>query len=168
MPAPDRAGPAGSARSRPRRWSRRALLGAAGTVGAAGALAGCSWFDDEPPPPPDPLEPLLASTRALAAWYDATLAAHPQLADQLRPPYEAHLAHETALLELIGRPELASASPPPAGTAPLEPEAALEALREAERDGQDEATQACLAAPPERAALLGSIAAARATHAAVL
>jgi hypothetical protein len=152
-------------------WSRRTVLGAAGTVGAAGALAGCSsWFADDPPPPPDPLEPLLAATRALAARYDAVLAAYPALAGGLRPLHETHLAHEVALVEAIGRPGLATASPgsgtwtPPVG----DRDDALAALRDAERDAQSAAAEACLAAPPERAALLGSIAAALATHAEVL
>jgi hypothetical protein len=149
-------------------WSRRAVLGAAGVIGAAGTLSGCSWFEDDPPPPPDPLEPLLAATRVLAARYEAALAAHPELADRLRPLHEAHRAHESALVELIGRPELASASPPPASPAPADPEETLAALRDAERDEQDQATRECLAAPAERAGLLGSIAAARATHREVL
>jgi len=149
------------------------VLGAAGGVGAAGALSGCSWFDrPDPPPPPDPLEPLLASTRTLAARYDAVLAAFPELAARLRPLHEAHLAHEAALLQVIGRPELATASPgtgswaPPPGGA--EPEDTVAVLRDAEQEGYAEAGEFCLAAPPERAALLGSIAAARATHAEVL
>lgn len=162
----------GTAGGRHRGWSRRAVLGAAGAA-AAGVLPGCSWFDRSgPPPPPDPLEPLLAATRALAARYDSVLTAFPQLAARLRPLREAHAAHQAALLQVIGRPELASASPgtgnwsAPAGGA--EPAAALAVLRDAELTGQAEATAACLAAPPERAALLGSIAAARATHAEVL
>jgi hypothetical protein len=144
-------------------------LGAAG----AAAVSGCSWFDrSAPPPPPDPLEPLLAATRALASRYDAVLAGHPGLAGLLRPLRETHLAHEATLLEVIGRPELATPSPragswaAPAGDA--DPEQAVARLRDAERDALVEATEACLAAPPERAALLGSIAAARATHAEVL
>jgi hypothetical protein len=147
------------------------VLGAAGGVGAAGVLSGCSWLDrSDPPPPPDPLEPQLAATRALAARYDAALTAFPELAARLRPLHEAHLAHAAALLRVIGRPELASASPgnwtPPAGG--TEPADALAVLRDAEQAAQAEATAVCLAAPPERAALLGSIAAARATHAEVL
>jgi hypothetical protein len=150
-------------------WSRRAVLGAAGTVGAAGALAGCSWFAEDPPPPPDPLEPLLAATRTLAARYAAALAAHPDLADRLAPLHEAHLAHETALVTLIGRPELATASPSAQPVAPpADPDGVLAALRDAEQEGQDEAGRACLSAEPARAELLGSIAAARATHAEVL
>jgi hypothetical protein len=146
-----------------------------GAAAAVGALSGCSWLGPEPPepPPPDPLEPLLATTRALLARYDAVLAAHPDLTGRLRPLYEAHAAHESALVDVIGRPELASPAAgagswaPPAGEL-AEPDQALAVLREAERDGQAEAAQACLAAPPERAALLGSITAARATHAEVL
>ncbi|MPZ25649.1 MAG: hypothetical protein GEV12_04180 [Micromonosporaceae bacterium] len=156
----------------------------------AGAVSGCAWFDTDPPPPPppDPLEPLLAATRALAARYAAALASHPELSDQLAPLHEAHLAHATALVELIGRPELASptAGPggwsPPLGGSPAgpgngspspggpdePPEDLLAGLREAELTAREEATAACLAAPPERAAVLGSITAARATHAEVL
>jgi hypothetical protein len=146
-----------------------------GVAAAAGALSGCSWLGSDPPepPPPDPLEPLLSATRALRARYAAVLAAHPDLTGRLRPLDDAHAAHESALVDLIGRPELASPSTgtgswaPPAGEV-ADPDQALAMLRDAERDGQAEAAQACLSAPPERAALLGSITAARATHAEVL
>jgi hypothetical protein len=161
-------------------WTRRAVLAAGAGVAVAGPVTGCTWWrpDPQPPPPPDPLEPLLAGTRALAGRYDRTLAAHPELAGRLRPLHQAHLAHEGALLATIGRPELASPSPPPAtGTwsPPLagrgiatDPVDAIGELREAERNGRREAAQACLAGPPERAALLGSITAARASHAEAL
>lgn len=161
-------------------WTRRAVL-ATGGVAMAGAAAGCAWFDsDPPPPPPDPLEPLLAGTRALVERYAAGIAAHPDLADRLAPVHEAHLAHVTALVQLIGRPELASPSTgpggwsPPLGATPATPEPSpspedlLAGLREAEAAAGEEATAACLAAPPDRAAVLGSITAARATHAEVL
>jgi hypothetical protein len=141
-----------------------------------GAVSGCSWLQSSPaaPPPPDPLEPLLGSTRMLVAGYAAALAAHPDLADRLGDPHQAHLAHETALLEVINRPELVSPSPggaawvPPPEAVATTPDDAIAALRDAERDGRDEAVQACLSASPERAPLLGSIAAARATHVEVL
>jgi hypothetical protein len=113
---------------------------------------------------------MLAATRTLAGRYEAVLAAHPALGGRLRPLRETHLAHEAALVEMIGRPELATASPgsgtwtPPVG----ERDDAVAGLRDAERDAEAEAAEACLAAPPERAALLGSITAARATHAGVL
>jgi hypothetical protein len=146
------------------RWTRRAVL--AGVV----ALSGCSWLEREPdePTPPDPLEPLLASTRALAARYQSALAAHPELADRLRALHENHRVHEAALLELIGRPELASPSPGAGTWSPPLGEDVLGELREAEQAAREEAAQACLAASPERTAVLGSITAARATHAEVL
>ncbi|WP_239675579.1 hypothetical protein [Natronosporangium hydrolyticum] len=161
-------------------------MGAA-ALGATGAVTGCSWWDEPEPPPPDPLEPFLAQTRSLAARYDDAIAVHPELAELLSPIQQAHREHEGALLTLIGRPELAtpppgatpehpgaaeSASPgsesPAADPAPADPDTTRELLRDAEVDGQAEAVAACLTGTPERAALLGSIAAARATHAAVL
>lgn len=84
-------------------------------------------------------------------------------------------------MALIGRAELASdrptgpasagpGSPGPdrAGEAGTDPRELLAELRQAEQEAQAEAAQACLSAPPERTALLGSITAARATHAEVL
>lgn len=164
------------------------MLGMFGTLGlavGAGAVPACSPWDSEPPvpPPPDPLEPLLASTRELAARYARVIADHPDLAGRLGPLHETHLAHEAALVEAIGRPELASPGPPSAGppsagppsagppsTRPSEslPDQAVKALRRAEREGREQAAAACLAADPARAALLGSITAARRTHLEVL
>jgi hypothetical protein len=175
-------------------WSRRSVLGMLGATAAglvAGTVTGCSFgADDAGPPPPDPLEPLLAGTRELITRYGRSLTAAPDLAPLLDPLRRTHLAHEEALLTAIGRPELATpgttsgspASPGPAATGPPaatgrseptpEPDelrAEIRAdLREAEQAAHDEAVRACLSAPPDRAALLGSIAAARATHAAVL
>jgi len=148
-------------------WSRRALLIAA--VGAAGsALTGCSWRDGDPPPPePDPLAPLLAATEELAARYEAVRAARPELADRLAAIHQTHLAHVDALRELIGA---APSSPPPSPTPPPvgDPATVLAELRDRERVAQTEAAAACLSAPSTRVALLGSIAAARATHVVVL
>jgi hypothetical protein len=148
-------------------WTRRAVLAGVATA----AVSGCSWLerDSGEPPPPDPLEPLLTSTRALAARYQAAVTANSDLADRLQPLLQNHRAHETALLELIGRPELASPSPGTgAWSPPLDEADVLGELLEAERAAREEAGQACLTAPPERVAVLGSIAAARATHAEVL
>lgn len=157
------------------RWSRRAVLratgvGAAGlgTASAAGLLAGCSWFAPDPdPPPPDPLEPVLAATRGLIGRYQAATERHPGLAGVLAPVLAAHVAHAEALQEMIDRAE--SPSPPgewvpPPTPVPAQEDEAVGSLREAERDAYDQAVAACLAAPPVRAARLGSICAARATH----
>jgi hypothetical protein len=159
----------------PIRWTRRAVL-ATGATGLAGAASGCTWLGSAPPepPPPDPLEPLLDGTRELADRYARTLATHPDLAERLEPLRLSHLAHVAGLLTVIDRPELTSpsphASPPPAGVSGIPSEAgeALTDLREREEAASEAAREACLRAPAERVGLLGSICAARATHAEVL
>lgn len=154
--------------------SRRWLLRTAGaTVGlaAAGALSACDLFGgDDPPPAPDPLAPLLADARDLAARHEAAAAAHPALADRLTPIAQAHRAHEAELVRVTR----VSPSPSASGATsappqiPADADAAVAELRTAEEAGHKLAQEACLAAPAERAALLGSIAAARATHLEVL
>ncbi|WP_433533417.1 hypothetical protein ACQPYA_08085 [Micromonospora sp. CA-263727] len=139
--------------------------------GAAGPLTGCGLFDrDEDPPEPDPLAPLLDESLSLAAGLRATAAAHPDLTLRLIPLAESHEAHATELARVTGSAiPTGSAAPSgpaasPSGAPPVDQPAALAALRQAERAGRESAKTACAAAPAERAALLGSIAAARATH----
>lgn len=149
------------------------MLGMAGTIGmvaGVGAVPACSLWDSDPPPPPppDPLEPLLASTRELAGRYAQAIVDHPELAERLGSLHETHLAHEAALVAEIGRPELASAGAPTPQPSESSPKRAVSALRRAEREGREQAAAACLAADPTRAALLGSITAARRTHLEVL
>lgn len=168
-------------------WSRRTVFGVATGVAAAGLVAGCSWFE-EPAPPPDPLKPLLDDTRRLAQRYDNVVRTRNELATRLRPILDAHQAHGRALAELVGDDgEPSTPSSPAAGdwAPPLSSSAAgdwasppsdddvtddevLAELRDLEREGQEEATRACLAASPERAWLLGAIVAARACHVEVL
>jgi hypothetical protein len=134
-------------------------------------IAGCGLFGDEEdkaqPSAPDPLAPLLAEALSLADRHEAAIAAFPALAGRLSPVAEAHREHAAALAKMIKAPE-PGASPPAPSTAPATPESdqksALAALRSAEQKGQKAAAEACRSAPAERAALLGSIAAARATH----
>lgn len=149
---------------------RRGLAGAAACAVASGPLAGCGLFGLGEPDPPDPLDPLLAATVALAARYDAAIAAQPQLADLLTPLRNAHAAHAEALARLIGRPASSLSPSPPASTTTVITDAAttLTELRTAEQTAQKEAAAACLDAVPERTAVLGSMAAARATHQEVL
>ncbi|WP_201753499.1 hypothetical protein [Micromonospora rubida] len=134
--------------------------------GATGPLTGCDLFDgDEPDPAPDPLEPLAAEARELAARHRAALAADPGLTKTLTPIAEAHEAHAAELAKLFGRPASASSGTPSAGaSAGGDRRATLTGLREAEQRGRESAAKLCAGAPAERAALLGSIAAARATH----
>ncbi|MFG2046271.1 hypothetical protein ACGFIW_02415 [Micromonospora sp. NPDC048935] len=148
--------------------SRRKLLRAGALLalgGAAVPLTGCDLFDreDEPAPPPDPLRPMVDESLALAAAYQASASAHPDLAGRLDPIAEAHTAHATELARVIGVALPSGAATPT--TAPAADRArALAALRGLEKAAQQSATAACAAASAERAALLGSIAAARATH----
>jgi hypothetical protein len=148
--------------------SRRTVLGAAlGSLAATVGVAGC---DDTAPaahktPAADPLNPLYLATAALLARYEATITAVPALAPRLIPLRDDHRQHLRALAREIG-PGLA-AVPPTASAGPNVPAdagTALAALAAAEKDGTTAARAACLAAPTYRAALLGSIAAARASH----
>jgi hypothetical protein len=149
--------------------SRRNLLRTGALValgGAAVPLTGCDLFDggDDKSTTPDPLEPLAAESAALEARYRAAVAAASTLADRLTPIADAHRAHAEELRKAIGRP---SPSGTPAATATLtvtDPAGVLAELSQAEQQGRENAAKACAAAPADRAALLGSIAAARATH----
>ncbi|NLU79990.1 hypothetical protein HCA58_16675 [Micromonospora sp. HNM0581] len=137
--------------------------------GAAAPLAGCGLLDrDGQPPQPDPLAPLLNESLQLAAGLRATVDVHPDLADRLLPLAESHEAHAAELARLTGvatAPATPTVSPSGSPTAgPTDRSAAMAALRESERVGRESALQACAAAPAERVALLGSVAAARATH----
>ena len=143
-----------------------------GVRAVAFGAGGCDLFEPKPPPGPDPLEPLRAQAQALADQYAAAIDAAPDLAARLQPLRDAHLAHVAELNNLIGTPPPSAPpsgppSAPPTGV-PGDPAALLAALRAAEEAGQRDAAAACLAAPAHRAALLGSIAACRATHLEVL
>ncbi|HWS31236.1 MAG TPA: hypothetical protein VN408_00685 [Actinoplanes sp.] len=145
--------------------SRRLFLG----VVAAGstALAGCGLFgdDSEPEPQPDPLQPVLDEALALAAAYDRVILATPNLAARLTPLADDHRAHAAELTRLIGA---AVASAAPSASAPPAATDTTATLRKAEQTAQKTAIAACTAAPRERAMLVGSIAACRATHAEAL
>jgi hypothetical protein len=159
--------------------TRRRLLGTA--LGVT-TLAGCGLLDDKPAPPavPDPLRPLLDEALGLAATYERATVARPGLAARLAPLAADHRAHATELARVIGA-ATPSASAGPSGTGPsgtglagTGPSAAgppaagdaetLAALRTAEQAAQRNAAAACRQAAAARAALVGSIAACRATH----
>ncbi|PZF96238.1 hypothetical protein [Micromonospora endophytica] len=145
------------------------MLGAGALLalgGAAGPLTGCGLLDRDDTPKPDPLDPLRDEALRLAAGLRATAAAHPDLAGRLTPLAESHEAHAAELARVTGAtsPSGTAAPPATAGTPPTDQAAALTALRQAERTGRDAASTACAAAPADRVALLGSIAAARASH----
>ncbi len=140
--------------------TRRAVLVSAAAGLTAAGLGGCDLGQPgpDPTPAPDALLPFLAATIALADTYDAAIDALPALSARLTPLRDDHRAHVRALAKEIGVPQPSthpstSASPP-----------ALESLVAAERAAQEEAEKVCLEGPSYRAALLGSIAACRASH----
>jgi hypothetical protein len=151
--------------------TRRGLLsGLLGVTSVAGVslAAGCDLFDSgsATPPPPDPLESFLADTGAILARYNLALLQVPALAPVITTIRDTHLAHANALARALNAP-----SPAPsigASGAPGDRAAVLAALVDAETKGRDAAVQACLATVARLAPLVGSIAAARATHLEIL
>jgi hypothetical protein len=134
---------------------------------AASTLAGCDLVGGgSGPAPPHPLTGFVGSTIAIAALYDATFAAHPDLTAALAPVREAHRQHIDALIHAAGT-SLTTPTPPAPKVAGA-PQQAVAALAAAERKGRDDAVAACLANVARLAPLLGSIAAARASHLEVL
>jgi hypothetical protein len=153
------------------RTSRRSFLrGLAGVTGVAtvGTLAGCDLFGSDKPnnAAPDALAPFLTATAALADKYDAALAAAGGLPPTVTQVRDVHRAHVRALADT-----LRVATPKPAPSSAKMPTTAVEALAalvSAEKSAHDEAAAACLAGTGRVAPLLGSIAAARASHLEVL
>ena len=148
---------------------RRVLGGAAGATLAMTAVAGCGLFDDEDDKDrktPDPLQPVLDEALTLAAAYDRAALAQPALSARLTPLGADHRAHAAALAKLIGEP-LPSAAPAASSGAPTAG-ATLAVLRKSEQQAQKTAAAACRQTSAARAALVGSIAACRATHAEAL
>lgn len=141
------------------------------------AAGGCGLLDPdpEPTPEPDPIEPLIVGALDLAIRYEAAIAAFPALADRLGPVAEAHRAHAEELSRVIGSPlPTAGTGAVPGATSATsqsgggDQAATISALRAAEREGRQAAVQVCLGVPAERAALVASVAAARAAHLEVL
>jgi hypothetical protein len=156
-----------TAGSTSRRTFLRGVAGLVGVAAAGAALTGCGIFGGgggapEPPDQPQPLLDFLAATSALADRYDATISEIPALIGALTPIRDAHRAHVKALADALGT--TAPQSAPPATEPPSDGPSAMAALAAAEKAARDDAITACLAAAPRYASLLGSIAAARATH----
>lgn len=164
------------ARSGPR---RRSLLAAAP---AALLVAGCSAGSENSdtggsrPSAADRTRARAArESQDLAARYDAVLAAHPKLAERLRPLRAEVVRHA----EAFGGTAKASPSPsvsgagatpstPSPAAVPVKEKDALAQLAAAERELAGARTKALLDAPGELARLLASVAAAGAAHAYLL
>ena len=116
-----------------------------------------------PPADPDPLEPLLAAELALVASYDAAIKAAPAQAARLRAVRADHAAHVQALRARLDPRRVAAIETTAAAST-----SSVAGLITAERAAAKQATEACLAASGERAALLASIAACESSHVVVL
>lgn len=160
------------------RRSRRRVLSAgvsAGVLLVAGPLAGCTAFAPEAPEEPDPLEPPARRAESDVALAHAVAAAHPALAPTATALAADRQAHATALRDELRR---ARPEPTPAPGSPVPPaitattgdgvtggRAALAATVQA---AQAEAAGLVATLPGYRAALLASVAACCASHAAIL
>lgn len=146
---------------------RRSLLASA--AGAA-LLAGCSAGpdgDDGPSAVARARARAARDSRELLGRYDAVLAAHPGLADRLRPLRAQVAAHAAAFEEgtTVTASPTASASATPVPAAGKD---AVAGLAAAERSLSDRRAKDLLKAPGELARLLASVAAAGAAHAYLL
>jgi len=172
--------PSPRARSGPR---RRSLLAAAP---AALLVAGCSAGPGDSgagggsrPSAADRARARAArDSGELAARYDAVVAAHPKLAERLRPLRAEVVRHAEAFGGTADSSPSPSASASASGTpgsgkagpsaspaaVPAKPKDALAELAAAEREIADRRVKALLDAPGELARLLASVAAAGAAH----
>lgn len=169
----------------PPRPSRRSLLAGAAGAGGAALLSGCSAAGS-----PDTAsgisleqrmrEAAVRDSERLLERYDATVAAHPDLAERLAPLRTAVAAHAAALSPApAGAPSRSASASPSGGTgaaAPApsgepvapKPAEALTALADAERSLSETRTIDLAGAPGELARLLASVAACGAVHAYLL
>lgn len=151
--------------------TRRALLAGSVVLGASWGVAACT---SDPPPEPDTsstdgaapdadagIRATVAGDEAeLIARYEATIAAHPELADTLTPLRDEHLAHAEAMGS--NRPEAGGFAEP----VPATRGQALAALIEAEQQAVALRTSACEASiDTDLARITALIAASEAGHA---
>lgn len=149
---------------------RRSLL-----TSAAGAalLVGCTAEPDSGGAGPSAAARARAraarDSRALLGHYDAVLAAHPGLAERLRPLRAQVAAHAAAFEEGATATASASASASASAVAvPAGEKDAVAGLAAAERSLADRRAEELLKVPGELARLLASAAAAGAAHAYLL
>jgi hypothetical protein len=147
--------------------SRRDFLRGVAAVAGTGILAGCGLLNrSDGEVDGHDLDAFLVATVALGDRYDVSMAAVPSLRDLLTPLRDTHRTHARVLAAAVGAPVPAASAG--SGLAPATRAQALAGLAAAETSGRDEAIAACLSSSARLASLLGSIAAARATHLEVL
>ncbi|MEU3999915.1 hypothetical protein AB0E76_29495 [Streptomyces fungicidicus] len=174
--------PSPRARSGPRRRSLLAVAPAALLVAGCSAGPGDSGADGGSRPSAADRARARAARDSgeLAARYDAVVAAHPKLAERLRPLRAEVVRHAEAFggtadsspspsasasASASGTPGSGKAGPSASPAAvPAKPKDALAELAAAEREIADRRMKALLDAPGELARLLASVAAAGAAH----
>ncbi len=160
------------------RLSRRRVLGAGVAVGGllvTGPAAGCAAPAPEAPEQPDPLEAPATRAEADVVLAQAVAAGYPALGEAATAFAVDRQAHATALRSELRRarpePDLTSGSSAPSAI-PVTPGAdaasARSALATAIQVAQEQAAGLVATLPGYRAALLASVAACCASHAAVL
>ncbi|MFI9243304.1 hypothetical protein ACIGXF_12020 [Streptomyces sp. NPDC053086] len=152
-------------RTRPGPRRRSLLASAAGAALLAGCSAGPDSGEDGPSAATRARARAARDSRGLLARYDAVLAAHPGLADRLRPLRAQVAAHATAFEEGATATAATSAAATPVPAAEKD---AVAGLAAAERALADRRAKDLLAVPGELARLLASVAAAGAAHAYLL
>ena len=172
-----------------RRRTFLSAVGGAAALAIASTVTGCSLFrgDDGAPtvvPAPavsDPITGLIATTRLHVLRLDAAIAAYPDQAPLLTPLRDDRAAQLSGLEAEYARVNptvtgVSSADAPTAPTVPAigqvpvppSPEAAISSIRGDAATAQVQFTDAVSNASRYRAALYGSIAAALASHRAIL
>ncbi|WP_239160377.1 hypothetical protein [Virgisporangium ochraceum] len=150
-------------------WTRRTVLAAAGSAGVVVA-AGCDLNGAEPSAVPEAaaaaLRQVAGESLDLANRYDAAISQNPDQSARLTAIRDAHREHAAA----IGRSLDTSVAPAaaPAASGSQASGSGLKALAAAEKAAAERAVAACVAATSYHAPLLGTVAAARASHAEVL
>ncbi|MFC9163249.1 hypothetical protein ACFTZ8_20750 [Streptomyces fungicidicus] len=170
--------PSPRARSGPRRRSLLAVAPAALLVAGCSAGPGDSGADGGSRPSAADRARARAARDSgeLVARYDAVVAAHPKLAERLRPLRAEVVRHAEAFggtADSSPSPSASASGTPGSGKAgpsaspaaePAKPKDALAELAAAEREIADRRVKALLDAPGELARLLASVAAAGAAH----
>ncbi|MEW2286306.1 hypothetical protein [Streptomyces sp. NPDC047841] len=149
----------------PRR--RTLLASAAGGALLVGCSAGPGSGDDGPSAAQRARARAARDSRGLLARYDAVLAAHPGLAERLRPLRAQVAAHAAAFTDGTAPTASATATASPAPV-PAGEKDAVTGLAAAERALADQRAKDLLEVPGELARLLASVAAAGAAHAYLL
>jgi hypothetical protein len=151
------------------RTGRRTFLAAAtGVVGVA--LVGCESNDDGasaiPAADAAALRQVAGEALDLANRYDAAISQSADQAAKLTPIRDAHREHAAAIGRSLDAPVAPAAGPSSSGSPGSG--GALKALATAEKAAAERAATACVAVASYYAPLLGTVAAARASHAEVL